>query len=232
MIADKRKFAIGLVLLAGFVVVFVMLLMPIWGGGQNALDALDALYNSISKGSAYYIEDLAEKGRKHEGEAVAVRLEFKDDADAEHAAKLFEGFPSKGTTAERTDATLQLKGKFWQILSDCLEDADDLFENDADALERKYGYDGRQVLYTWWLVLGQMDKDLKRQEAFEQAKFVSTVKTKAVECAYNYYGIVPEKISNKIPIVLFSLVFYVVYTVWYGFAILYLFEGWGMRLAH
>jgi hypothetical protein len=28
------------------------------------------------------------------------------------------------------------------------------------------------------------------------------------------------------------LIFYVVYTVWYGFGFMYLFEGWGMKLEH
>jgi len=32
--------------------------------------------------------------------------------------------------------------------------------------------------------------------------------------------------------VIFSLVFYVVYTLWYGFGIMYMFEGWGLRLEH
>jgi hypothetical protein len=28
------------------------------------------------------------------------------------------------------------------------------------------------------------------------------------------------------------LIFYVVYTLWYGFAIMYMFEGWGLQLEH
>jgi hypothetical protein len=31
-------------------------------------------------------------------------------------------------------------------------------------------------------------------------------------------------------VVIFSLIFYVVYTLWYGFAIMFLFEGWGLQL--
>ena len=55
---------------------------------------------------------------------------------------------------------------------------------------------------------------------------------KAVEPSYNYYKIEPRKIGDLWGIVLFSLVFYVVYTMWYGFAIMFMFEGWGMRLEH
>jgi hypothetical protein len=53
-----------------------------------------------------------------------------------------------------------------------------------------------------------------------------------VECAYNYYGIEPWKVSDRIGLVLFSLIFYVVYTVWYGYAIIFLLEGWGFTLSH
>jgi hypothetical protein len=56
--------------------------------------------------------------------------------------------------------------------------------------------------------------------------------TKAVELGYNYYEVDPQKIGDKVGIVIFSLVFYVVYTLWYGFAIMFMFEGWGMRLEH
>jgi len=55
---------------------------------------------------------------------------------------------------------------------------------------------------------------------------------KGVECSYNYYGIDPQQISDRLGIVVFSLVFYVLYTVWYGFAILYLFQGLGLKLEH
>jgi len=55
---------------------------------------------------------------------------------------------------------------------------------------------------------------------------------KVVETSYNYYTIEPQKITDKMGIVIFSLVFYVVYTLWYGFSILFMFEGWGLRLEH
>ena len=53
-----------------------------------------------------------------------------------------------------------------------------------------------------------------------------------MECAYNYYGVVPQNIMDKWGIVVFSLVFYVIYTMWYGYSILFMFEGWGLKLEH
>ena len=70
-----------------------------------------------------------------------------------------------------------------------------------------------------------------KQEAFAQAKVAFNINAKVVETAYNYYKVVPEKIMDKIGIVIFSLAFYVFYTLWYGFAILFVFEGWGLKIS-
>jgi hypothetical protein len=107
-----------------------------------------------------------------------------------------------------------------------------MYRNNSDHISKKYGYDGRLALYNWWLIFREMDKDLKKQKMFKEAKIVMEIKDKAVECSYNYFGIEPQRIMDKIGIVIFSLVFYVMYTLWYGFAYLYMFEGWGMQLEH
>jgi hypothetical protein len=88
------------------------------------------------------------------------------------------------------------------------------------------------ILFNWWNAFKTLDNDLKNQKRFKEAKIVSLVKKKAVETAYNYYNIEPQKISDRYGIILLSLVFYVVYTVWYGFSIMFMFEGWGMKLEH
>ena len=77
-----------------------------------------------------------------------------------------------------------------------------------------------------------MDKVLKKQKQFQEAKTVDLVVKKAVETSYNYYQVEPQKISDRAFIVFFSLVFYVIYTLWYGFAVMFLFEGWGLKLEH
>jgi len=88
------------------------------------------------------------------------------------------------------------------------------------------------VMYNWWTASKEMDKDLKKQKKFKAADMVASVEKKAVETVYNYYRIEPQKISERYGIVVLSLIFYVIYTVWYGFAFMYLFEGWGLKLEH
>jgi hypothetical protein len=107
-----------------------------------------------------------------------------------------------------------------------------MYKNEGRKVSEKYGYDERQALYNWWKASKGMDKDLKRQKLFEEAKVVALVTKKAVESSYNYYEIEPQKITDRLGIVIFSLLFYVAYTLWFGFAVMFLFEGWGMRLEH
>ncbi|MBW2647120.1 MAG: hypothetical protein JRE23_13285, partial [Deltaproteobacteria bacterium] len=59
MIANKKEFYGGFAMLVSFFVVLVIIFSPVFKG-HNGLEYLDALYNSISKGSAYYIPAVKE----------------------------------------------------------------------------------------------------------------------------------------------------------------------------
>jgi hypothetical protein len=52
--------------------------------------------------------------------------------------------------------------------------------------------------------------------------------TRVFEPAYNFRGITPMRISDNYGKVIFLLVFYVLYTLWYGFSIMLIFEGVGI----
>jgi hypothetical protein len=56
--------------------------------------------------------------------------------------------------------------------------------------------------------------------------------TKAVEPAYNYYKVEVKPVKEEMPMLIASLAFYVIYTMWYGFGLLFLFEGMGIKLEH
>ena len=228
MIEHKKEFYGGSGLLIGFVVILIIIFSPVFKG-QNGLEYLDNLYNSISKGSAYYIPKVKKETDTFSGKSVQVAIEMADEARAQQTASLF----MKGGALVNVSGTgLKVEGDLGKILANCLADADSMYINDGQATSSKYGYNERQVLFNWWKALKSMDKDLKKQKEFEAAKVVSQVVKKAVECSYNYYKIEPQKISDRTGIVIFSLVFYVVYTLWYGFAIMFMFEGWGMKLEH
>ena len=229
MIADKKIFIIGSALLVGFAAVFCIMFMPIFGGGQNALNYFDNLFNSISKGSAYYISDLKTRNEAFQGRELDLTIAAAISSRPEQSKLLFW---KAGAAAEADGTQVTVRGDLGRILTACLEDAELLFHNKDDRLRAKYGIDGREVMYTWWGLLKELDKALKKEKRFEDAKFVTTVQAKAVEVAFNFFGIEPQNITDKIGIVVFALAFYVIYTLWFGFSIMYLFEGWGMELEH
>ena len=228
MIANKKKFNTGLVLMALFAVIFITIFMPLFGG-RNGLEYLDNLYNSISKGSAGYINDVRTDVQALEQMDLTVDLTMKSEVQARQTVPLFM---KAGARVGRDGAHLTVFGNMNRILSHCLDDAQLMYANDGTAVATKYSLGGKTVLYNWWCALKAMDLSLKQQKQFEAAKIVEAVKKKAVETAYNYYGIEPQNISDRFGVVLFSLIFYVVYTLWYGFGIMDLFEGWGLRLDH
>ena len=228
MIVHRKKFFTGTGMLAGFLVVLVSLFLPLFEG-QSVLNRLDALFNSISKGSAYYVPELKLQTRPLEGRAFSVNLRIKG---AELAGQAVELLRTSGARVESDGSSLRVTGDLGRVLTQCLEDADRLYANDNAALRARYAIEGQRVLFCWWSVLGSLERELNAQELFADARVVSTTTMKAVECAYNYYGIEPQKILDRIWVVVLSLVFYVVYTIWYGFAILFLFEGWGLNLSH
>jgi hypothetical protein len=221
------KLGIGLALLASFIVVLVIFFMPVFEG-QNGLDYLDNLYNSISKGSAYYIPKVQHLVEDHGSKTVTLNLKL---ADAETAAAIAPLFAEAGATTAVEAATLMVNGDLADIFNAALADADAAYHNNDNELEARYGIGVRTTMYGWWQALGAIERDLKRQKIFASADLAHSVQAKTVECAYNYYGIEPQNIGDRWGIVLFSLLFYVVYTVWYGYAIMYIFEGLGFELA-
>jgi len=228
MIAHKKEFYGGFALLVGFFVVLFIIFSPIFDG-KNGMDYLDSLYNSISKGSAYYIPKVKEETDKFIGNKVTMALKMADENQAQQAKSLFT---QAGATAEVSGAQLNVSGDIGNILANCLTDSDSMYNNDGTTVSNKYGYNEKQVLYNWHKALKAADKDLKKQKLFKEAKVVALTIKKVVETSYNYYKIEPQKIGDKVGIVIFSLVFYVGYTMWYGFSILFMFEGWGLRLEH
>jgi len=228
MITHKKEFYAGFGLIVVFTIVLIILFMPVFGG-KNALENLDMLYNSISKGSAYYIPKAKKAAKPLNGTQITVDLAFASDKQAKQIALLFE---KGGARVQVSGGNLKVTGDLGQILDNSLKDADYMYHNDGRHLSEKYGIPEKQALYIWWNALKALDLALKKQKKFEAAKVVDLIQTKAVETAYNYYGIEPQKISDQFVVVAFSLIFYVVYTLWYGFAIMYMFEGWGLRLEH
>lgn len=223
----------GWLLLASFTVVLVAIFMPLFPGttGQkvNGLDYLDNFFNQLSKSSAYYIPDQMKMAEQFTGQPFNASLKMKSPAEAELTAKLFA---TNQITAAAEGDKVQVNGDFGAMITIMLKDADLMYKNDGKALQDKYNVDARQAVYSWYLALTAMEKDMIKAEQFEHAKFVKNCMTKAIEPAYNYYEVEAKPVKEEIFLLIASLAFYVVYTMWYGYGLLYLFEGYGIKLDH
>lgn len=226
LIHYKRTFGIGLLLLITFLIVLGIMFSPFFAG-ENALKASDKLFNSISKGSTYYIQDLLKKSQSLADTKFDASIKLRTDELAQKAHKVLM---AAGNTVSLAGSQLTISGKLGETLSAALKDSDLMFYNRDSEVARKYGFGGKEVLFVWWNLLHELEKDLTRQSKFKEAFFVSTVIKKGVEVGYNFFGISPESAVSKAGILGFALVFYVVYTLWWGIAILLLFEGIGLEM--
>lgn len=214
--------------------------LPLFEGDRNALEYSDRLFNSISKGSTDYIPALMEEVKALGEKPLELKLHFDDGTTEGHetvsvkgvevaadAAKVLKGVAQ----ASVSGADLSLSGDLGKVLGAALADSTAMFNNDAKAVQARTGMDGRKALFSWWKVLAEMDKELKQKGGVEnvaRAKKVDSVLKKGVEVGYNYYGIAPQKAISRAGILTFSMVFYVVYTLWWGMCIFYFFEGVGL----
>ncbi len=232
MIAHKKEFTGGLALHIAFWIVFVLLLSPLYPGqGKkvNMLDYMDSMYNSISKKSAYYVPATQKKIEVFKGNNISLNIKADAKLSMERMTALMQ---HAGMKVEAGDKEIKLSGDLGGMLSTILADADSMFANDGKTVSSKYGFAEKQAMYDWYNILKSMEKSLTKQEKFAESKVLYQVRTKAVEPSYNYYGIEAQSIQEKAVLVILSLVGYVIYTMWFGFSILFMFEGWGLKLEH
>lgn len=227
-IAHKNKFFLGLGLFLAFWVVFIIGMSPVFGG-KNMLNLTDDLFNSVSKSSSYYIPEAREEAESVAGEEMSFTTKGKDDGQTDRIKKLME---KNGVKVSANDKSLKVQADLGILLEHAVVDSDTMFANDGKAVAAKYGYDERHVMNDWWTALDAGQKDLTKNNNFDAAKVIMEVNEKAVEPAYNYYGINAESPRIEAPLVALSLIGYIIYTVWYGFSLLFMFEGWGLKLEH
>jgi hypothetical protein len=225
-IRNKRAFYKAMFLVSTFVIVLIIMFLPLFDG-KNALKAADRLFNSISKGSTDFISDLTAKNKAFKGTALDVTLNFENQGMTDNAAKLLT---ASGANTVKQDAKLVVKGDLGSVLAAAISDSQAMFNNEDESLRKKYDLSGKEALFIWWNVLKQIDKDLTKQKKFKQAKFVADVVKKGVEVGYNFFNIPGEAARTKAGALGFAMIFYVIYTLWWGMGILFIFESLGFRL--
>jgi hypothetical protein len=219
----------GIVMLLTFFILLAVIFSPVFPGKMNGLDFMDNLFNMISKGSSYFIPESIKKSEKLVGKTIDVKIKFDDEKRVTETAKQLT---TSGAQVTASGKELAIKGDVGQILKASLIDSDFMFKNDGKPVADKYGFPEKQALINWNNLFKKIIGDLTKQEKFEDSKPFADVQKKALEPAYNYYGVKAENWKENIVSVVLALAFYVFYTLWYGFGLMWLFEGLGLKIGH
>jgi hypothetical protein len=241
MAISKKRIGLGLTMAIGFSVILFLTFSPIFpksadGKAQNGLQWADETFNRLSKGSSYFIPKVTKNVEKYVGKriSVAVKMDKEGDkpGDAEkRAVNASKVFIAAGVNVTVTGPELKVEGDLGKILLAALQDSDAMYKNDGNFIRTKYGTDDEKKMFRqWYNAFGKFDNVLKKQGNIEEANIIGEVTKKAVETAYNYYMIDAIQVKDKVGLMTFLLVFYVAYTMWWGFSIFFFFEGIGLTM--
>jgi hypothetical protein len=183
------------------------------------------MFNSLSKGSAYFIEEEMVKAEKMVGQEINVTINAADGTVAQTWEKLYT---TAGANVSINGNEVTIKGDLGTLFKAAITDSDAMYKNQGDQIGSKYGLDARVAAYGWHASLKSMSGALDKQERFKESAAIQSVLKKALEPSYNYYSIEPKKVADYAGVVFLLLAFYLLYTMWYGFAIYFLADGFGI----
>ena len=226
VIRNKKMFGIGSFAATTFLGVLLLIFSPVFDG-KNGLQFADNSFNRLSKGSSYFIPRVAASVEKMAGAQLKQEIAFDKADDAQTAAKLFA---AAGAKTEVRESRLSVEGDFAAVLRGTVADSDAMYKNDGKAVADKYGMDEKKAMKGWWTALSKIEKNLKKEKLTAEANIVGEVNKKAIEPAYNFYRIEGEKVADHAGMLSGLLVFYVAYTMWWGYSIFYLFDGLGLSM--
>src|SRR5512139_2949271 len=235
IVRNKKTFGMGAVFAISFLSVLFLIFSPVFGG-KNGLQFADDSFNRLSKGSSYFIPKVTKSNEQFMGRAFSstIKVDKPEDkpGDAEkRAANIAKVFTTAGAKAEVNAATVKIQGDLGKVLASALQDSDDMFKNDGEKIKARYGTDDEKKMFRQWHnALTKINKEFQKEKKIEESKIVSDVIKKAVEPAYNFYHIEGEKVVDHAGMMSGLLVFYVAYTMWWGYAIFYLFDGVGLTM--
>ena len=226
IIKNKKPFSVGAFFGITFIGVLLLIFSPVFHGG-NGLQFADESFNKLAKGSSYFIPKVKENVARQAGKPLAATIKVDDKEQVDNTARLFT---TAGASVFTDGQTLKISGDMGQVLGSAVSDADAMYNNDGKSVSTRYGYDEKQALKNWWFALDKMEKGMKKEKLIAESKVIGEVNKKAIEPGYNFYKVESNKVSEHAGMMSGLLVFYVLYTMWWGYAIFYMFEGLGLTM--
>src|SRR3972149_8144674 len=135
----KKLLVVGTIMAIVFIVILAVMFAPIFGG-KNAFEAADNFFNSIAKGSTYFIPGLMKVSESYNGNTIDVTAKLPDKAMTAAAVKLFKASGALVSEGE----SLRIAGDLGQISRAALQDADDMFFNRGKQVADQDGVAGEE----------------------------------------------------------------------------------------
>jgi hypothetical protein len=117
-----------------------------------------------------------------------------------------------------------------QLCNTALADAELAFRNEDGSFLCDHGLHSHEVAYCWWVVFDGLSNRYVKENRGEEAEVTRFIAAKVMEPVYNFRGIEARNIRDNYMPLAGLLGFYILYTLWYGFAILLVMEGFGIRM--
>jgi hypothetical protein len=226
LIKNRKPFNTGIVLIVSFLGVLFLIFSPLFGG-RSGLEFSDDSFNKLSKGSSYFIPKVSKSVEQFAGKSFSVSIKLDSAEDVERTARLFS---TAGADVKKNDTELHLSGNLGNVLRSALTDADAMYHNNGKTVADRYGDNEKKVMKSWWTAFNKMEKKLKKEKKLEEGNILTEVNKKAIEPSYNFYEVDAQKVSEHAGMMSGLLIFYVAYTMWWGYAIFYLFDGIGLSM--
>lgn len=238
IIANKKSFFEGLILLICFFILVIIILSPVFpdepGSKINGLQYSDKFFNELSKGSSWFIPEAEQTAKSMLGKNVAfnirilrpkllpLQIELLKDADANL---------EETAASAAQDNHIKFNGDLGKILLNVCQ-ISELLYNNHELSEAYQDLPPTEVAQAWWYILNPAINDLQKQGLNSEASAIDRVLRRALEPANNYYGIDAQKVSNNIFFLTAFLLAYIIYTLWYGVGVYKLFKGLGLMNEH
>lgn len=225
-VVDKKRFILGLLGLLTFLVVLAFWLFPVIYE-KTGLEWADELFNQLAKNSIYFMPGAMRRAAKFEGVSVDLGVNPRWPGGDERIVQIVQG---NGMSARVIgDGRVRIVSDLGLLAKAAAEDADLLFKGRERELRNKYGMSGKDVIYFWWTAFDGLVRRYIQENRPVEADFARFMTTRVLEPSYNFSGIQSRNISENVVIVVFLLSFYILYTLWLGVSIMFVFEGFGIR---
>ncbi|MGO9374661.1 MAG: hypothetical protein ACLQBD_21535 [Syntrophobacteraceae bacterium] len=228
LVRHKKTMTIGALLGLSFIGVLMLIFSPVFGNGKTGLEFSDALFNKLAKGSSYFIPELTESLKEVQGKDIGGTTIKMESVDAASKAAKILTVAHMNVVVKGPELTIN--GDLARELGNVLDDSSAMYYDKDSEISQKYGMDAKEVMSTWWGILNRTAKEFQKSKKVEQSDIIIEVMKKGIEPAFNFYNIEPQKVSDKALTVTGLLVFYILYTMWWGYAIFNLFDGLGLSM--